>query len=361
MLPRQLPVSRVPDSRDAPPLRWGILGIGWIAERFVASLHRHTRQVVYAVGSRSLGTAQAFARDHRVLTAHASYADLVGDPGVDVVYVATPHTFHLPQALLAISAGKHVVVEKPLGLDAAQAEQVRDAAAAAGVFCMEAMWSLFLPKFDVLRRLLDDGAIGEPRTVVADLGEWFEAGHRILRPDLAGGPMLDLGTYPVTLATWVLGAPDDVVALGTDAPSGVSAQVGAVLRSRPGALAVLHTTLQAETPTAATIAGTDGEIVLDGPFYHPGRFVVRDRAGRELVHDETPVGHDALHFEAAEAARCITGGLLESPRRTLAATVTTLRAMDAIRAAAGIHFAAARPAPPLSPQSPPSPPPRAVP
>ena len=224
-MPSHLPSPRVLDSLDAPPLRWGVLGTGWIADKFVTALHESTRQVVQAVGSRSADGARRAADAFGASTAHASYEALVADPEVDVVYVATPHHLHLPHALLAIEAGKHVLVEKPVGLDAGEAREIGEAAARAGVFCMEAMWSLFLPRFDVVRQLLADGVVGEPRVVLADMGEWFDDGHRIMRAELAGGPMLDLGTYPVTLATWVLGAPDEVVAVGTPAPNGINGQL----------------------------------------------------------------------------------------------------------------------------------------
>src|SRR5690242_4768989 len=145
-MPSHLPTPRTPDSLDAPALRWGILGTGWIADRFTTALRDSTRQVVQAVGSRSTEGATRAAAAFGAARAHGSYEALVADPEVDVVYVATPHHLHLPHALLAIEAGKHVVVEKPVGLDAGEARQVGEAAAAAGVFCTEAMWTLFLPR-----------------------------------------------------------------------------------------------------------------------------------------------------------------------------------------------------------------------
>jgi predicted dehydrogenase len=180
---------------DAPALRWGILGTGWIAERFVHALRTSTTQQVVAVGSRTQASAERFAGAAGVLTAHGSPKALVADPGVDVVYVATPRQAHRSSALLAIAAGKHVLVEKPLGLDAAQAEEVAAAAATAGMFCMEALWTLFLPRFDVVRQVLEQGLPGDVRTVLADHGERFDPPHRILDPAMAGGSLLDLGCH----------------------------------------------------------------------------------------------------------------------------------------------------------------------
>lgn len=341
-LPRLLPRPRTPDPMDAPPLRWGVLGTGWIAERFAASLTRSTRQRLYAVGSRSPATARAFAARVGASTAYGSYAELVADPRVDVVYVATPHNLHHPHARLALEAGRPVVVEKPMGLNAAQCRDLGALAARQGLFLMEAMWTLFLPKFDVIRQLLADGLLGDVHTVIADMGERFGPEHRIQRADLAGGPLLDLGTYPVMLATWVLGAPAEVQATGAPAPSGVNGQTAAILRTAAGAVASLHTTLLSDTPTTAVVAGSAATLELAGPFYQPGGFVVTRPGGAPLVHEEPAIAHAALHFEAAEAARRIVSGEQASPLRPVADTVTTMAAMDAIRREVGISYAEER-------------------
>ena len=318
-----LPSPRTPDPMAAPPLRWGVLGSGWIAERFIGSLRRHTRQQVVAI-----------ARSPRfgVERVYASYEELVADPDVDVVYVATPHPMHLACARLALEAGKPVLVEKPLGLSADEATEIAALAAARGLFCMEALWTFFLPRFDVVRQVLESGALGEIHTVLADHGESFPPDHRILRSDLAGGPLNDLGIYPVSLATWVLGAPASVAAAGQPHPAGVDAQVGAVLADAGGNQAVVHTTLLSDTPTTATIAGGEGALFLPGPFFMPGDVVVGEHR-----HTEPAIAHDALHFEAAEVARCIAEGRLESPLRPLADSIVTLRAMDEIRRQCGIE------------------------
>lgn len=338
-LPRSLPMPRTPDAMEAPALRWGILGTGWIAERFADALHRNTRQVVQAVGSRTLDSAQRFAAQAGAKTAYGSYVELVADPAVDVVYVATPHNYHFPHARLALEAGKHSLVEKPLGLNAAECAALAELAQRQRVFCMEALWTLFLPKYDVIRQLLADGALGEVHTVIADMGEHFEPGHRILRPDLAGGPLLDLGTYPVSFATWVLGRPESVLALGSPAPTGVNGQTAAILRTASGQVASLLTTLFDNTPTTAVVAGSEATLAVDGPFYHPGRFTLKGLHADELVYEEARVAHEALYFEAAEVARQIAAGATESALRTMAESVVTMSVMDEIRRQVGIVFA----------------------
>ena len=339
---RALPTPRTADSAEAPPLRWGILGTGWIADFFATSLQRHTRQVVQAVGSRSTESARRAADAWGAPSAHGSYEALVADPSVDVVYVATPHPYHLPHALLAIEAGKHVLVEKPVGLDADEARSIGEAAARTGVFCMEAMWSVFLPKFDVVRQLLEDGVLGRVVAVHADMGERFDEPHRILRADLAGGPLLDLGTYAATFATWALGPPDEVAAVATPAPNGVNGQLAIALRTPSGATASLHTTILADSATTASVIGTEGRMDLGTRYYLPGPMTLHQRGGPSLSWDEPKVEHDALHFEAAEVARRIRAGATGSPLRPWADTVATLDVMDRVRAATGLNFEQAR-------------------
>ena len=332
-LPDALPGPRGPSragDRDVPSLRWGVLGTGWIASRFVASLRASTTQQVVAVASRTQAGADAFAAHHDIERAFGAAEELVADPHVDVVYVATPHHLHHEGALLAIKAGKHVLVEKPIGLDAAEAQQISVAAAATGVFCMEAMWTLVLPRYDVVRQVLDAGLLGDVRTVLADHGEHFDPPHRILDPAMAGGSLLDLGTYVTTLATWVLGPATRVQAAGERTASGVNGQAAMVLTHAGDATSVLHSTLLTRTPTSATIAGTAGTLTLPGPFFMPGDVVVTSADGSRSVTwtDPEPVGHGALYHSALEVSRCIADGLLESPLHDAASVHANMTALD---------------------------------
>lgn len=190
--PGLLPVPSVPDAMAAPALRWGVLGTGWISRNFVSSLKANTRQDVVAAGSRSIESAREFADAHGIRQAHGSYDELVHDPDVDIVYVATPHNFHVEHGLLAIDSGKHVLIEKPIALGSSDLERLLTAARANGVMCQEAFWSFFLPKFDVIRQVVAQGILGEITTIIADHGEWLPPDHRIHDPQLAGGSLHDL-------------------------------------------------------------------------------------------------------------------------------------------------------------------------
>ncbi len=336
--PSALPTARTPDPMSAPALRWGVIGTGWIAGRFVAALHASTTQRVIAVGSRGAERSATVAAEWGVPRSFGSYEELVADPEIDVIYVATEHPAHLPCARLALLAGKPVLVEKPIGINAAEARELATLAAERGLFCMEALWSFFLPKFDVIRQILDSGMLGEISVLMVDNGEELTGHRRVMSPEMAGGPMLDLGTYPFAFAHAVLGEQRLVAASGQHHPAGVNVQLSAILTDDADRQTVIHTTVLTNTPVRAFVAGSAATLVLDGPFYQPGGFEVRFADGGTLRYDEPAVGQEALFWQAAEVARRITAGDRESPLRPLAASIATLEAMDAVRGALGIRF-----------------------
>ncbi|CAM5788424.1 Gfo/Idh/MocA family protein [Cellulomonas persica] len=331
-------MARTPDPRTAPPVRWGILGAGRIAGTFADAVGSQTRAHVVAVGSRHRDRAERFATAHGIPTTHLGYEALVEDPQVDVVYVATPHSEHLEHALLAIRAGKHVLVEKAFTRNAAEAEQVFAAAREAGVFVMEAMWTRFLPHVAALHQVIDAGEIGEIVNVSADHGQLMAFGptSRLYDPALAGGALLDLGVYPVSFAHDFLGAPDAVAATGTLTETGVDGQVSIVLSYGERTQATLSTTLWARTPTVALVSGTEGYIQVAGSFYGPSSFQVTRNDGRRWTFEQP--GTKGLQYEAAEVARRVADGEVESPRMSWQGTLEVLRTLDEVRRQVGVVY-----------------------
>jgi predicted dehydrogenase len=315
------------------PLRWGVIGTGRIAETFAADLRLTSSGRVAAVGSRQLDTANRFADRFDIPNRHASYEELSADPDVDVVYVATPHPLHHSAALLALRAGKPVLVEKPFTMNAAEAEELVSAARDAGLFLMEAMWTRFLPHIVEIRRLLAEGALGNIVTVTADHGQWFrEDRHsRLFAPELGGGALLDLGVYPVSFASMVLGKPDRIAALVDAAFTGVDGQTSMLFGYSSGAHAVLTCTLAAKSPTRAAIVGTEARIEVDGDFYAPTSFTLVSRTGEETRFDRPHEGRGLWH-QADEVARCLSEGLLESPLMPLDESISIMQTMDAVLA-----------------------------
>jgi predicted dehydrogenase len=316
-------------------IRWGIIGTGLIARTFAADLEHTDSGSVVAVGSRRQETADAFGERFGVPNRHDTYEALVEDPEVDVVYVSTPHPMHHPDAMLALRAGKHVLVEKPFTMNAAEAEEIVAEARSRGLFAMEAMWARFLPHTREIRRLLAEGVLGELVTVHADHAQWFEEDpeFRLFAPKLGGGAQLDLGIYPVSFASMVLGTPDRVVAMSDPAFTGVDAQTSILLGYESGAHAVLNSTLRAAGTTRAAIVGTEGRIEIDGAFYQPVSFTLIPRGGEpQRMFD--PPAEGGLRYEADEVARRVEAGELESPEMPLDETVSIMRTMDEVLAQA---------------------------
>lgn len=338
VLAAQASSDLVPDPMSAPPVRWGILGAGSIGGSFAEAVNRYTQGSVTAVGSRDLAKAQAFSDAHGAGRAHAGYEDLVEDPDVDVVYVATPHSLHRDHALLAIAAGKPVLVEKAFTRNHAEACEVLDAARSAGLFVMEAMWTLFLPHVAAIRAAVAAGLVGDVRTVLGDFGRPFPADPdgRLWNPDLAGGALLDLGVYPVSFAHDLLGAPVRVGAIGTPTDQGVDGNTVIGLDFDGGRYAAISTNLWAYTPTRVTVGGTEGMIVTDPHAYMPTGFTVVQADGTERRHEGWH--GEGKQFEAAEVARCLADGLLESPRLPWQHTLDVMRTLDEVRRQVGVRF-----------------------
>ena len=332
-------MTYVEDPRSAPSIRWGILGPGYIAGIFADAVNHHTRAQLVAVGSRSRDRAEHFAGHHGIPTVHVGYEALVADPQVDAVYVASPHSEHRAHALLAIAAGKHVLVEKSFARNTAEAQEIVDAARAAGVFVMEAMWTRFLPHVAALRSVLERGEIGEVVSVIADHGQSFgnlPVTHRLHNPDLAGGALLDLGVYPVSFAHDLLGVPDSVHATGSLTPAGVDGQISIALGYGERVQASLHTTLWSRTSTTAVIGGTEGRIEVASDFYRPTTFTVVRDDGSWWGYDREVDG--GFQYQAAEVARRVAEGATQSPRITLDNTLEVMRTMDEIRRQIGVVY-----------------------
>ncbi len=241
---------------------------------------------------------------------------------------------------MALEAGKHVLCEKPFTMDANQADELIDAAAEHGVFLMEGMWTRFLPHMQAIRERLASGELGDIVTVIAEHSQWFpdDPRHRLFAPELGGGALLDLGVYPVSFASWVLGPPAGVVALGARTMAGVDAQTSVLLRYRSGAHAVLTSTLRALGSNRAAIIGTEGRIEIDSIWYAPTSFTVVRRQQPEPERVEMPAAGAGLRYEAIEVGRCVRAGLVESPAMPWAETRSIMATMDEVRRQIGVKY-----------------------
>jgi predicted dehydrogenase len=321
------------------PIRWGILGTGWIANEFAQGLMRLPDAELLAVGSRTLESAQRFAERYGIPHRHAGYEALARDTGVDVIYVATPNPLHREHTMLCLEAGKPVLCEKPFALNAREAEDMIRFARDRGLFLMEAMWSRFFPLMGELRTLLAQGAIGDVQILAADLCFHFDfdPSDRRYDPSLGGGALLDLGVYLVSLASMIMGPPSRIGGLGHLGETGVDEQAGIVLGYEQGQVSTLFTSVRVDSPVEAVIIGTGGRIRLHPMWIHPNKLTL-SVAGQEPTTIERPFDGNGYQFEAAEVMRCLRAGKLESDLMTLNETLSIIQTMDAIRAQWGLEF-----------------------
>ena len=293
-----------------------------------------------AVGSRTEEKARDFSERFGIERAYGSYAALVADDGVDIVYVATPHPMHVANALLAIEAGKHVLVEKPFTMDAMEATRIAESARRRGVFVMEAMWTRFLPSMVRVMERVRSGAIGEPRVLLADHNQYIpmEKADRLHLPRLGGGALLDLGIYPISFASDLFGVPSSVAAQATLTNLGVDELTAIIFSYEGGGQASLHTGFLAAGPNVASVVGREGRIDIDAVWYTQTGFSRYDRDG-ELVERfaETAPGR-GMQFQALEVERCVREGMPESPLMPLTESVSIMETMDEVRRQIGLEY-----------------------
>jgi predicted dehydrogenase len=344
-------------------ISWGVVGAGAIAQRFASDLLRRSDARLTAVAARSEASARAFAGAFGVEAACAGVEALAARPDVDIVYIATPNSDHLPSALACIAAGKAVLIEKPIAVTADQARTIAHAAAEAGVFCMEAMWMRFTPGVLRARALIDAGAIGDPVHLDARLfyPQAADPASRFHDPALGGGALLDLGVYPVSLALNLFGRPDGVSGAALRTGGGVDQQAAMTLRW-PGKTATLACGFTAEADNAAIVVGTRGHLQLHRQFICPpfltrvrtdGPAVQGERAApqrqgvsrlafakrllqpldpRRVSFTPTPFEGFGLGHQVAEVHLRLAAGERESPVMPLADSIAALEILEQVAA-----------------------------
>jgi predicted dehydrogenase len=319
-------------------LRWGILGTGFIAREFATALGSLPDSEVVAVGSRRQETADAFGDAYGVPRRYDNYAALTSDPKLDIVYIATPHMFHHRDAMMALEAGKHVLVEKAFTINAREAEQVVELARSKKLFAMEAMWTRFFPLMERLRGLIAGGAIGEVQMLRADLSHRiaFDPAHRLYDPHQGGGALLDIGIYPISLAWMVLGKPDSVTGLTHIGRSGVDNQSACLFGYRSGAIAILSFSQTTDAPREALICGTRGFIRVHGRWIQPARMTISRGQTEEVV--ELPYEGNGYQYEAVEVMDCLRTSRTESEVMPLDQTLDIMKVMDQLREGWGLKY-----------------------
>jgi predicted dehydrogenase len=318
--------------------KWGILGPGGIARAFAKDLQLLDGHEVAAVGSRTLSNAQEFAKSFGG-TAYGSYEELVADPTVDAIYVATPHPSHKDNVISALNAGKPVLCEKPFAVNAHEAREMVLAAEKNGVALMEAMWARFLPHYAHVREIIASGVLGQILTVQADHGQRLADRNipRLIEPSLAGGALLDLGIYPVSFAHMILGNPSRITASAVLTEKGVDAQTSMIFDYGDGAQAILTTTMIEQTPCRAVVAGVNGWLEIDRTFYNPTSMRVVLFDGSVTQYPHTYTGH-GLREQAEAFKKLVQSGKNQSEILTWKDTVDIMGTLDAVRSQIGLRY-----------------------
>ena len=320
-------------------IRWGILGTGNIAKSFAQGLKDLPGIELEAVGSRTEKTARGFGEQFGIPKHYASYEALVDDPNIDIIYISTPHPMHVDNVILCLSAGKHVLCEKPFAINAQEARRAMELAKRQQLFLMEGMWTRFLPHIVRIRELLEEGVIGNPRALQASFGfrTNYDPKHRLFDPSLGGGALLDVGVYSIALAHMFFGPPSDVSGFANLAPTGVDEEAALVLRHVGGELSTLLTAIRLNTPHRATLIGVDGWIDLHPNWWSPSNFTVnRNGEKPEFFDIETPL--HGFSYEALAVSEHLRVGELESPIMPLRDTLAIAETMDQARQLWGITY-----------------------
>ncbi|CZT37206.1 Gfo/Idh/MocA family protein [Rhizobium sp. 9140] len=312
-------------------LGWGILATGWIAELFTQDLI-DAGLTVAAVGSRSPEKAAAFAQRFGISNAHGSYEDLVADPDVDIIYVATPHPQHVAAALLALDAGKHILIEKPFTLNAPEARQIVERAASKNLVVLEAMWTRFLPHMRRVHEVIDAGTLGTLRAVTAEHKQSLptDPHHRLNALDLGGGALLDLGIYPISFAFDILGHPTEVKATARFKDTGVDAEVSTVMQHANAAISMTTSALDCAGPNTAVIYGSKARIEIASVWYSPTSFRVIDHEGAILEAFTETVSGRGMQFQAFEMERLVRSGSTSQVMKP-EETIAIMETLDEVR------------------------------
>ena len=361
-------------------IRWGILGTGQIAHQFASGLAYVDDAQLCAVGARSKTKAEEFSKQHSISRHYGSFEALLAEPDIDVVYIATPHHVHHDHCVMALEAGKSVLCEKPFTINAKQAREVIELARRKNLFCMEAMWMRFIPAIRQMTELLENDTIGEPGVLRADFGVPFEfnPAGRVFDPELAGGALLDLGVYTVSLSYLLFGAPVEILATANIGESGVDETSTIVLKHAGGQISTLRSSIRYELAPEAVVVGSKGSIRIESPVYRPHKIQVSKHSLVKPVADATgtpskikkiiqqspvlqklalrvesyltpisgamgtrviPFVGNGYNYQVAAVNQCLKDGKLESEIMPLDETLGVLKVMDEVRQQWGLQYA----------------------
>jgi predicted dehydrogenase len=320
-------------------VKWGILSTGRIAKKFAEALSSVNNSELYAVASRNLESAQQFAEEYNVPRTYGSYVELMQDPMVDVIYIATPHNLHFQNTMDSLKHGKHVLCEKPFAINYGEVSKMIDKAKEKNLFLMEALWSRFLPNIIKTKELIDSGVIGKVKLVNAAFCILSQNGneHRHFNKTLGGGTLLDIGIYNVFLSLFLLGKPKSINSVAGIGQTGVDTNLNITFKYDDDLISVMYSSFLAASPIFAEIHGEKGKIILEHVYFCPGKVKVVLNNGEETIHDFNFIGN-GYNYEAQEVVNCILNGETESKVMSFDNSIELIKIMDEIRNQIGLVY-----------------------
>ncbi len=321
-------------------INWGIMGTGFIANKFATALACVPNAKLLAVGSRTIEKSMSFAQENNIPKAYGSYSEIAKDKDINVIYIATPHVFHFENTMMCLENNKAVLCEKPFAMNEREVLAMVSKAREKKIFLMEALWTRFLPTVAKILEIINSGVIGEIVNIKSDFGikPPYNPNGRLFNPELGGGSLLDIGIYPVFIALLLLGEPDEIASEVLIGKTGVDETLSTIFRYKNGKMASLYSTFLAETPVETDICGTNGRIRLNRMWFMTNNFTITMNDGKtENVEYNYPC--NGYEYEAIEVTNCLLNDRCESRQMSLDFSIKLIRLLDRIRKQCGIKYA----------------------
>ena len=322
-------------------IKWGILGTGRISRAFAEGLRTASNGNLHGVASRNHTRSKAYAEEWSVPLAFENYQQMAESDVIDAVYVATPHTQHAENSILCMKNGKAVLCEKPIAVNYGQTKEMVAQARKSNVLLMEGMWSRFPPLMTELRKIISAGEIGEVRTLQADFGfkpKAREPEGRLLNPNLAGGSLLDIGIYPISLASMVMGKPKSFVSDWHRGPTGIDEQASCILKYDNGSMALLHSSLESETRQEAFLSGAEGNIRIHKQCWKPQKMTITSNLSQKEKIVEMPFEGNGFNYEAEFFGKLLLEGKTDNEIMSLDESLEIMTLLDQIRKEWGLFY-----------------------
>lgn len=318
--------------------RWGIIGLGKIAHKFASDLQDVEGANLYAVASRTLEKAEKFAKEFSVENVYGSYEDLLKNPDVDVVYIATPHVFHAKDTIMCLNHGKAVLCEKPMAVNAEQLKTMIKTSKQNSLFLMEGLWTNFMPHLDKVHQIALHETHGKCVKIEADFSfkAEFDTEKRLFNKELGGGALLDIGIYPVYLALKLLGLPEDIEATCEFSSTGVDVSNQIHFKYASGATAQLSSSFAKETPSKAKVYFEKATVEFGSRFHETDQLDIKTNTGTDHIDFHYPT--HAYQFEIEHVQKCLAKGLTQSPDWSLQDSLELIETLDKIRALIGLRY-----------------------